>query len=180
MIGQGPFRSRTESTQHLKGSRFFARLQRSPRCPGFDKQQSRSRAEILPSDELRVSWPSQLAQHFQHQQQRYGQNNPFDQRALTAQTTTTASHGVSATKNPPYSQPAPNVMRKRRAHVSSHHNELSALVCLTRFVLVFVQHGVSTKFTRASPAELNYFKAGPVHGKFAHYVWLAARLFVAR
>ena len=38
---------------------------------------------------------------------------------------------------------------------------------LTRFVLVFVQHGVSTNVTRASPAELNYFKAGPVHGKFA-------------
>ena len=34
-------------------------------------------------------------------------------------------------------------------------------------VLVFVQHGVSTNFTRASPAELNYFKAGPVHGIFA-------------
>ena len=43
----------------------------------------------------------------------------------------------------------------------------SVLVCLTRFVLVFVQHGVSTNFTRASPAELNYFKAGPVHGIFA-------------
>ena len=70
-------------------------------------------------------------------------------------------------KTPPYLQPAPNVMWKHRADVSSHHNALSALVCLTRFVLVFVQHGVSTNFTRASPAELNYFKAGPVHGIFA-------------
>ena len=42
-----------------------------------------------------------------------------------------------------------------------------------RFVLVFVQHGVSTNFTRASPAELNYFKAGPVPccGKFAVDRW---------
>ena len=58
-------------------------------------------------------------------------------------------------------------MWKHRADVSSHHNALSALVCLTRFVLVFVQDGVSINFTRASPAELNYFKAGPVHGIFA-------------
>ena len=64
-------------------------------------------------------------------------------------------------------QPAPNVMWKRRSDVSSHHNALSALVCLTRFVLVFVQHGVSTNFTRAPPAEVNYFKIGPVHGKIA-------------
>ena len=71
-------------------------------------------------------------------------------------------------KKPPYLQPAPNVMWKRRTDVSSHHKALSALLCLTRFVLVFVQHGVSTNFTRPSPAELNYFKAGPVHGTFAH------------
>ena len=53
-----------------------------------------------------------------------------------------------------------------QSSVSSHHKALSALVCLTRFVLVFVQHGVSTIFPRVSPPELTYFKAGPVHGKF--------------
>ena len=67
-------------------------------------------------------------------------------------------------------------MWKHRADVSSHHNALSALVCLTRFVLVFVQHGVSTNFTRASPAELNYFKAGPVHGIFSQVPSAAAVL----
>ena len=36
--------------------------------------------------------------HFYYQQQGYGQNNPFDQRALTAQTATTAAHGVSVTE----------------------------------------------------------------------------------
>ena len=61
-------------------------------------------------------------------------------------------------------------MWKHRTDVSSHHSALSALVCLTRFVLVLVQHGVSTNFTRASPAELNYFEAGPVHGIFAHVI----------
>ena len=60
-------------------------------------------------------------------------------------------------KNPPYLQLAPNVMWKRRADVS-HHYALSAVVCLTRFVLVFVQHGVSTNFMRASPAELFFLK----------------------
>ena len=71
-------------------------------------------------------------------------------------------------------------MWKHRADVSSHHNALSALVCLTRFVLVFVQHGVSTKFTRASPAELNYFKAGPVHGIFAPRVNRNMRIFLTK
>ena len=64
-------------------------------------------------------------------------------------------------KTPPFLQPAPNVMWKRREDASWHHNALSALVCLTMFVLVFVQHGVSTHFTRGSPAELYIFLSWP-------------------